>query len=388
MKKLLIVSILFLTQRALSQTIPLELSNQLKIAKNGDVVQLAGFITQDFAKIPLKKMVLPGPQFIISDDPEYIRLPEAIALKETVQPGTVRLYVYNVNAVKEPAKILGKITAVIKNTGKSTLHLRMLKYSSQKPSDNYFLVGKQGLHDFFSSKEEQKIIKIKPGKTAAIDQQLEKNVVAFDELCHGIYEFVIDQPAEIAVLQTSPNQTGVDAYEKITQIIPFSHKNAGRGLFGVSNYWVGSDKVLKTDEAATQLIIADGIDDPWILGKEGVSGMEAKLAGNYGVMYNVELNWESTNGKGLALVTWNARSDNKWCSGMANSILIKPDANTQEIINVPNNQLLTKAAPEGVLVYIFKPDKDKKVQTLKFTYSPPGASCLPTPLIFVPIDLY
>ena len=387
MKKLIFILILIAAQNSFSQKVSSTVSEKLKNGKQGEIIHLPGFISENFTKIPFKKMVLPSPQFIISDDPEYIRVPEAIALKETVQPGSVRLYVYNVNAVKEPEKMPRKITAVIKNTGESTLHLRMLKYSSQKPSGNYFLIGKQGLYDFFSSKESQKIVKIKPGKTAAIDRQLEKNVVVFDELTHGLYEFVIDQPAEIAVLQTSPIQSGPKVYQTITNIIPYSHKNAGRGLFGVSNYWVGSDKILSTDDDVSQLIIADGIDDQWVLGKEGVSGKEAKLAGNYGVMYNVELNWVSTNGKGLALVTWNARANNKWCSGMANTILIKPDDKSQEIVSVPSNQLITKAEPEAVLVYVFKPDKNKEIQTLKFTYSPPGASCLPTPLIFVPIDL-
>lgn len=387
LKKLIVIFLIIAFQNSFSQTVSARVSEKLKIGKQGEIIQLPGFIDVNFMKIPLKKVVLPSPQFIISDDPEYIRLPEAIVLKETVEPGRVRLYVYNVNAVKEPAKMPRKITAVIKNTGNSTLNFRMLKYSSQKPSGNYFLIGKQGLYDFFSSTESQKIIKVKPGKTAIIDKKLEENVVAFDELTHGIYEFVIDQPAEIAVLQTSPNQSGPEAYENINHIIPFSHKNAGRGLFGVSNYWVSSDKLLKTDEEPSQLIIADGIDDPWVLGKEGVSGKEAKLAGNYGVMYNIELNWVSTNGKGLALVTWNARADNKWCSGMANSILIKPNDETKEIVSVPSNHLNTKGTPEAVLVYIFKPDQKKEIQTLKFTYSPPGASCLPTPLIFVPIDL-
>lgn len=87
--------------------------------------------------------MVPGPQFLISDDPEYIRIPEAIAMQEAVSPGAVRLYVYNVNGVKEPQKIPRKITAVLKNTGKEELHLRMLKYSSQKPSTNYFQIGKQ-----------------------------------------------------------------------------------------------------------------------------------------------------------------------------------------------------------------------------------------------------
>ncbi|HEX7367455.1 MAG TPA: copper amine oxidase [Pelobium sp.] len=387
MKKLFFICLLALTHKTFSQGIPTTVLEKLKTAKPGEVVQLPGFIDKDFEKIPYKKVVLPGPQFIISDDPEYIRVPEAIALKETVQPGSVRLYVYNVNGVKEPQKMTRKITAVIKNIGESTLHFRMLKYASQKPSGNYFLVGKQGLHDFFAAKESQKIMKVKPGQTVAIDPQLEKNKVNFDELTHGLYEFVIDQPAEIAVLQTSPEKSGPKAYETITNIIPFGHKNAGRGLFGVSNYWIKSDSILSTDKPASQIVVADGIDDHWVVGKEGVSGMEAKLAGNYGVMYNVELNWKSTGGKGLALLTWNARSDSKWCSAMANAILVKNSDSPNEIVDIPSMQLSTKGAPESVVIQIFKPDTSKEIQTLKFTYSPPGASCLPTPLIFVPIDL-
>jgi hypothetical protein len=383
MKKLIFILLFITAQSAFSQEIQTAISEKLRNGKKGEIIQLPGFIDQDFAKIPFKKMVLPGPQFIISDDPEYIRVPEAIAIKETVQPGSIRLYVYNVNGVKEPEKIPRKITAVIKNIGKSTLHLRMLKYSSQKPSGNYFLIAKQGLYDYFSSKGLQKIVSVKPGETVAIDKQLEKNIVQFDELTHGLYDFVIDQPAEIAVLQTSPQQSGAAAYESITNIIPTSHKNAGRGLFGVSNYQITSDKILNTSEPVSQLIVADGIDDPWVLGKEGVSEKEVQLVGNYGVMYNVALNWKSTNGKGLALVTWNSRV----CGGMANSILIKNDGKASEVVRIPSDQLTTKGAPEGVLVRIFKPDPNKEIQTLKFVYSPPGASCLPTPLIFVPVDL-
>lgn len=387
MKKLLLILFVLVAKTSFSQEDKDSITLKLRNAKAGDIIQFPGFINQNFPKIQFSKVILPGPQFIISDDPEYIRLPEAIATKENVQAGTVRLYVYNVNAVKEPNQMPRKITAVIKNIGESTMHFKMLKLSSQKPSTNYFLIGKQGLYDYFSSKETGKIVSLKPGKTMAIDKQLEKNIVAFDELTHGIYEFVIDQPAEIAVLQTSPEQSGAIAYEQIETIIPTSHKNAGRGLFGVSNYEIKSEKILDTNEPISQLIVADGIDDPWVIGKEGVSGKEAKLAGNYGVMYHVNLQWKSTNGKGLALVTWNSRTDNEWCSGMANSILIKHDNQPHEIVSIPKEQLTTKGYPEGVLVQIFKPEPGKDIQMLKFTYSPPGASCLPTPLIFIPIDL-
>ncbi|HYK54957.1 MAG TPA: copper amine oxidase, partial [Flavisolibacter sp.] len=84
--------------------------------KQGSIVELSGFLTEKMPSVPYQKIVMPGPQYIISDDPEYIRVPEIIAVKEAVQPGTVRLYVYNVNGIKEPEKIYRKITAVIKNT--------------------------------------------------------------------------------------------------------------------------------------------------------------------------------------------------------------------------------------------------------------------------------
>ena len=140
--------------------------------------------------INYQKTVLPGPQFIISDDPEYIRVPEAIALKEAVVPGAVRLYVYNVNGVKEPVKIDRKIIAVLKNTGKQPMHVRMLKYSSQKPSLNYFQIGKQGLADYFASNGSELIRTVAPGKSISIDEKLDKHVVKYDELVHGFYEFV------------------------------------------------------------------------------------------------------------------------------------------------------------------------------------------------------
>ena len=103
------------------QTITPDQNLALITAGQGTGVNLEGFLTDKLPRIDYRKIVLPGPQYIISDDPEYIRVPEAIALRERVQPGAVRLYVYNVNAVQEPAKIDRKITAVIKNLGKVQL---------------------------------------------------------------------------------------------------------------------------------------------------------------------------------------------------------------------------------------------------------------------------
>lgn len=370
-----------------AQDLSSENMRALQKAGRGEVVELPGFLNKDFRLLDYKKIIMPGPQYIISDDPEYIRVPEAIALKETVQPGAVRLYVYNVNGVKEPAKIDRKITAVIKNTGDAPLHLRMLKFVSQKPSTNYFQLGKQGLADYFAATSSKEIITIAPGEVVPVDKNLERYTVKFDELVHGFYEFVIDQPAEIAVLQTSPGKSGPDAYRSIKTVLPTGHKNAGRGVFGVSNYKVLNKEVLDTKNGVSQLIIADGKMDPWVSGTEGVSGQISELAGNYGVIYDIELDWKSSDGKGLALLTWNSRTDNKWCSGMAASMVVSEGVFKGGIVQLPSNKLTTIGAPEAIVVQVFEPSKDGNKQTIKLKYSPPGASCLPTPFIFVPVDL-
>lgn len=356
--------------------------------KQGSIVELPGFLTEKMPLISYQKIVLPGPQYIISDDPEYIRVPESIALKEAVQPGTVRLYVYNVNGINEPQKIDRKITALIKNTGTAPMHIRMLKYSSQKPSTNYYLCGKQGLADFFASTPQTDVRTVKPGEAIAIDEKLEKNIVKYDELVHGFYEFIIDQPGEVSVLQTSPKTPGPQALKQIKRIENSRHSNAGRGLFGVSNYLVKNDSVFDTKDGAATLMVADGDKDTWVIGKDGSTGELAKLAGNYGVMYHVEMKWKSSDGKGLALVTWNSRAgDNKWCGGMANTVVVNDGKFNGGIIQLPSDRLLTKAAPEAVLIQIFPPSKNGEEQTIKLTYSPPGASCLPTPLVFIPVDM-
>lgn len=385
----LIVLIIFSPSLLIAQSLGSKLNATLLQAKQGEIVELPGFIKNDFPRIKYEKIILSGPQYLISDDPEYIRVPEAIAMKESVNAGSVRLYIYNVNGVKEPKKIDRKITAVIKNTGSSPMHIRMLKYSSQEPTTNYFKAGKEGLADYFASNGIQEIRTVKPGGVISIDKKLENNIVKFNELVHGIYEFVIDQPGEISVLQTAPSISGPNAFNQIkTVLAPKSHSGAGRGTFGVSNYKIQNDTILDTKDGAVQLIVADGEDDPWVVGKESTSGQEAHLAGNYGVMYNTEIKWKSSDGKGLALVTWNSRAgNNNWCGGMATSMIVDKGKYNGGIVQLPSDQLITKKAPEAILIQVFPPAQNGEEQTIKLKYSPPGASCLPTPLVFIPIEI-
>jgi hypothetical protein len=150
----------------------------------------------------------------------------------------------------------------------------------------------------------------------------------------------------------------------------------------------GYNMYITVGTQTTMIFIADGKDDPWITGTIGADKQNAKNAGNYGVMYNTNIKWKSTDGKGLALITWNSRSaDNQWCGGMGLTMELFDANQHKTIAQFPSDRLITKAAPEAILLRIYKPDPTKEIQEINFTYSPPGASCLPTPLVLVPIDL-
>lgn len=370
-----------------AQSITADQTQSLLKAGQGTTVNLSGFLNEQLPLLEYKKVVLPGPQYIISDDPEYIRIPEAVAVREKVQPGTVRLYVYNVNGIQEPARMSRKITAVIKNLGNDDMHLRMLRYSSQKPSLDYFQIAKQGLTDYFNSRPQKKPIIIKPGIIVPIDEQLEKNIVEYDELVHGFYEFVIDQPGEISVVQTDLQSSGAEAAKRIGNVHPSSRTNAGRGLFGVSNYLVVVKDTLSTTGPVSRLVVADGRTDPWVSGIDGSSGRIMSLSGNYGVIYEIELKWKSPDGKGLALITWNALAGAKWCDGMVNVIKVSKGKFNEGFVQVPSDKLFNTGNPDAVLLQVFLPERDNQVQTVRLTFTPPGATCLPIPLVFIPVDL-
>jgi hypothetical protein len=266
--------------------------------------------------------------------------------------------------------------------------LQMLRYSSQKPTTNYFLAAKNGLRDFLSTQTTKYIYTIKPGEAISLDPQLEKNIVKYDELVHGFYEFLVDQPAQVNILQTSPETSGATALKRIKSVFPTKGINAGRGLFGVANYLIKPIDTLNTSDGAKHLIVADGNRDPWIEGTEGSVDKWVRNEGNYGVLYKIDMKWKSTNGKGLALVTWNSRAgNNNWCGGMANTMIVNGGKFKEGIIQLPSNELMVRTMPDAILIQIFKPDSSKEIQNIELTYSPPGASCLPTPLVFIPIDV-
>jgi hypothetical protein len=321
-----------------------------------------------------------GPQFLISDSPEYFRVPEGAGLREKVEPGVVKLYTYHVNALEDMER---KITVVLDNLGEEPMQVRFIRRALAGPDLHYHRVGKQGLQQFFASQPEVQSRTVPAGGSIALDPEAEEIVVKHDELLHGFYEFEISQPGRITVLQTDPETPGPVASARIEKVLPpRQHSGAGRGLFQTSTYQVTGS--LSTAHGPVQLNVADGEQDPWIEGTEHSIAVPAVNKGNYGVIYEIELDYESPDGRAMALMVWNHRSTAQWCGGMANVIRVSEGKFLEGFVDVPTGQIHIQ--DDGlVLLQVFPPPEGGK-GTIRLTYSPPGASCLPTPMVFLPVQ--
>jgi hypothetical protein len=369
------------------------LNRQLIDAHPGQIIQADGLTLGEstIPIIPVARHDAGGPQFLLSDMPEYFRTGDGIAMRERVEPGRVRFYLYH---VPEPTDARKTITAVIENVGDATMHMRFLRYAVPTPGKDYHKIGKQGLIDFFDSTPSDETRELAAGERMVFDPLIDQIVVGKDDLVHGFYEFQIDQPAVVTTLQRDPDEDSVrvvDQLAELPRILPGFHPSgAGRGLFLTSDFDVAPAEdgfALDTADGPRQVIIADGKRDPWITGRDSIDGeTDAPLKGNYGVVYKVRLNYTSSDGRGVALLVYNSRGDGKWCKYQALALQANEGEFPAGTVAAPKDAVRYGPPPDAVLIQRYPPVAAGQTGTIEVTYSPPGASCLPVPLLFVPYE--
>jgi hypothetical protein len=250
---------------------------------------------------------------------------------------------------------------------------------------NYFAVGKAGLMEYFSGHPSKMDCVVQPGKTAIIDPAMDSAIVTTNELVHGIYEFQIDQPATVYVLQRDPGQKTADAVSSLPQLSCKGgcYSGAGRGRFVSSEFAVKAKNVIDTASLPVRIILADGKKDRWIQGVDSIDQTNVLNHGNYGAMYHVQLKWKSSDGYGLALLAM-AHAGSGDCSFQAMTVEVGENGGRKRIVELPKKGW-SYGPQQGVLIRRFSPAKAGDVSTLDITFSPPGASCLPAPILLVPL---
>jgi len=360
---------------------------RLRKSNQGEVVRMTLLNGRaQLPKVGVKIENAPGPQFLFSDRPEYFLTGNGIALQEEVEAGTVRLYLYH---VPEPAGEKKVISAVIENLGKQPMSLRILRSAFPSPGTDYQRIAKEALERFLSCEPEKKAKTILPGEIAPLDANMDATVATKDQLVHGFYEFEIDQPARMSVLQRNPDQSSGEAVKtlpKLPQVLP-GKKNgngAGRGIFSVCNFAVTNEMAIDTMNGAMQLIVADGKQEGWIRGHDGIEKTDSRDVGNYGAMYRIRLTRASSDGRGLALLLCNLNARSQWCGRLAAAVHVSEGVFPAGVVRLPSDRPVFGEAEEGALIQKFPPLRKGETGTIELVYSPPGAACIPTPLVFVP----
>jgi hypothetical protein len=340
--------------------------------------------------IPLSITLLPGPPLLFSDLPEYLGPSNGVALMEDVAEGDYRLYVYHVPGSKEVCKT---VSVVVENLGKKKLRLRFARSAFPKPGMDYAAMGVAGLMEFFTGHNVPPPLSIAPGAWQVLDERLDQTVAADPQLVHAFYEFHINQPARIAVLQRDTNQVStdvVDVLPRLPRSLPGeSPSGAGRGIFRTADIVATNlyGSVVDTTNGVQRLLLADGRRDPWVRGFDGLAGnMAVTNKGNYGVIYHIRLAWKSSDDRSLALLIG--------APGSRMGEEIRPMAAVKVSDGIwkggwqaiSATGALSHQPGEVALAQKFAPPSPGTTNYLEIIYSPPGGSSLPTSLFFAPFQ--
>ena len=106
--------------------------------------------------------------------------------------------------------------------------------------------------------------------------------------------------------------------------------------------------------------------------------------GNYGVVYRIRIRRESSDGRSLAVFMHNLFPANQFCRNQSSAIKISDGLPPGGIVSIPTSATSFGGADENVLLQTFAPLPEGETDIIEILYSPPGASCLPTPIFFVP----
>ena len=348
-------------------------------AAPGDVVRLPIASIDDVPTLPAIVKPIDGPPLIFSDGPEYFP-GDGIALRETLPAGRSRVMLYHCPEATGKPKT---ISAVIENRGETPVSVRFVRYSSPTPGLDYLKIGRQAMREYFSDAKGPPERTIPPGGRILLDDALDKAVVTKDELVHTFHELELSGPATLIVFQREPSADSLTAIDGFATLPPRNH-GAGRGTFADANRSVTLAAPVDTVDGPRQVVVADGKTDPWTVGRDAIEGTPSVDKGNYGVVYHITFDVRSGDGRRMAVLLAKPQPDEGYCPATAASVAIRIGDAPASVVGVPRAGVL-KRFPQAGLIGIVAPGREQTTR-VELTYTPPAASCLPTPIVVVPME--
>jgi hypothetical protein len=368
---------------------PWELSSAaqeaVRAAQQGSIVRVTATTSEERRPpaIPIRRSVLAGPRLLFSDMPEYFHDHNGLSMAENVTAGAYRLYIYHVPGTTNSSRT---VSAVIENLSPKALTVRFAHYAFPPPGTDYAAMGVEGLTQFFTGHWLPASFTVAPGGKSVLDPKLDATVASDPQLVHAFYEFDIDGPARVCVLQRDTNQSSTEVVEALPPLPPKQPSGAGRGIFPEADFAVTNAPgcVVDTANGVQRLVLSDGASDPWVLGTDALSGnMTVTNKGSYGVIYHIKLAYASSDGRSLAILI-GARGGRR--GGEARpmaAIKISGGVWPEGWVSMSGGGPGLRRGAAAV-AQVLPPPPRGATNVLEMIYSPPGGSSLPTPIFFAP----
>lgn len=212
---------------------------------------------------------------IFSDSPE-IPVQSGILYQDTLT-GRARLLGYHLNGLGRPARLY----IMARNTETRPVQVQAERQGETAPTRIESVLGQVTLLDYFSSAGGHSLT-LQPGEAAAIYASPTLNPGSGANVMQDI---LTTGRVEITFIML---EEGLPPTAQVIQQLPYL-KPDGKHVRGT---FAGAVRSLRVDlrQLPARIVIGDGVVDPTIVGMDMLTRQPQRLSGNYGVLYDLEIN--------------------------------------------------------------------------------------------------
>ncbi|MFB3895318.1 MAG: hypothetical protein ACE14V_03345 [bacterium] len=347
---------------------PVSMETVLNAMAQGGTTSMYGINGASLPQITVSNTDSGGP-LIYSDDPEYATA-DGIMYTAGVAAGTTRIYVYHVNY----AGGTKKITVVGQNMGYTTATVTILRRASGFGTA-YSQIGKQAVADFLQSTTALTPVTISSNALFVLDTVLDNTGVTYNQLTHGIIEVYASQSVRYTICMLNQSSNTLTTFSSLTNLAQDGYNR--RGTFPAMNRTKSLSAVINTTSGMQRISIIRSPTDTQIVGTDAMTYATRTNAGNYGLLYTINIPLRSSNGKDMAILV-NPRGGDfggafKLSSGITpGGTFFAPSAGSIGSGSTDTATLLGKYA------------LTVSTTTVQLQFITPGGSSLPVELIFAP----
>ncbi|PYE55703.1 copper amine oxidase N-terminal domain-containing protein [Deinococcus yavapaiensis] len=306
-------------------------------------------LVASYPSLPIRGDANENFPLLFSDSPE--KPSTAGVLYRDVVSGRARLLAYHVNGLSVPARV----QVIARNVDARPVTIRSLGKGETAPSRTEGTLGQVALLDYFTS-EASPQFELLPGRFSAVYISPSLPIGAGVNL---VQDIEADGRVELSFVILPDDAVPTPETLGALPILPLDALHQ-RGTF------LGAVRRVQVTLGTlpARLNIGDGVTDTGLVGTDVLTGTPMRLAGNYGVLYDVEVL-----GAANTVMALSPRG------GLYRGALQVFDADVTSTVRVPRSGVLTN--PERPLL-LWRSQSER----LNFKFVPANGSNLPVSLVF------